>query len=328
MTNSRLLIVFFLLLISHVVLPAQTKEKGPWWPHPLWGAGDQAGSSNWITNDKVLEAMQQVVEGKIYDIGQVYEAGMPLIGQRTYSLRSPGSPTGGPMGRNNVVYNDEFLTTEIGQVGTQFDGPGHIGTRVEFEDGSVHDVYYNGYTGEEMYSPYGLQKLGIENIKPMITTGVLIDIPAAKGVDCLDSGYEVTLNDVKQALAKQGLTESDIAEGHAIFFRYGWSKYWAEPEKYNRPAPGIGMEVAKWVVEKKAAMVGSDQSGLEVSGGADSDLAIPVHQFLITQNGIWNLENLDFSALAADRVYQFLFIFTPIRFKGATGSPGRPIAIK
>jgi len=326
--NRSILFLFTLISISFNYLQAQNKEKGPWWPHPLWGAGDQAGSSNWITPEKVLEAIQLVREGKIYEIGQIYEAGMPLVGQRVYSLRSPGSPTGGPLGSNNVVYNDEFLTAEIGQVGTQFDGPGHIGTRLEFEDGSLKDVYYNGFTGDEMYSPYGLRQLGIENIKPIITRGILIDIPGLKQVNCLEPGYEVTLQDVLEALQQQGMSAQDIEPGDAIFFRYGWSKHWKNPQQYSEQAPGIGMEVAEWVVERKPSMVGSDQSGLEVSRGPDAEQAIPVHQFLITQNGIWNLENLDFTELAEDQLFEFLFIFTPIRFKGATGSPGRPIAIK
>jgi kynurenine formamidase len=306
---------------------AQSREEGPWWPHPLWGANDEAGSSNWITSEKVLNAIQLVKQGKIYEIGQIYDSNMPLFGRRTYSLRSPGTPTGGPFGTNNLVYNDEFLATEIGQVGTQFDGPGHIGTRLEYEDGSVKDVYYNGYTGEEMYSPYGLRKLGIENIKPIVTRGILIDIPGLKGVDCLEPSYEVSLDDVLNALERQGMTEEDIMAGDAIFFRYGWSKYWTEPEKYNRPAPGIGLEVARWVVTQQAGMVGSDQYGLEV-GKVDSEVSNPVHQYLITQNGIWNLENLKFDELIEDQVHQFLFIFTPVRFRGATGSPGRPIAIR
>jgi hypothetical protein len=32
--------------------------------------------------------------------------------------------------------------------------------------------------------------------------------------------------------------------------------------------------------------------------------------------------------LTAERVYEFLFIFTPVPFKGAAGSPGRPLAIR
>jgi hypothetical protein len=38
--------------------------------------------------------------------------------------------------------------------------------------------------------------------------------------------------------------------------------------------------------------------------------------------------DLCFESLLADRAYEFLFVFTPLRFKGATGSPGRPIAIR
>ena len=57
----------------------------------------------------------------------------------------------GPFGTNNMLmYHDEFLCAEIGQVGTQFDGLGHIGTRTKMADGSVQDVLYNGITAEEM----------------------------------------------------------------------------------------------------------------------------------------------------------------------------------
>ncbi len=57
-------------------------------------------------------------------------------------------------------------------------------------------------------------------------------------------------------------------------------------------------------------------------------LAFPVHQELIPKQGIFNLENMVYDALLEDGVHEFLFIFTPVRFKGATGSPGRPLAIR
>ena len=147
-------------------------------------------------------------------------------------------------------------------------------------------------------------------------------------MESLPEGYVVTLQDVRDALARQDMKPEDLRDGDAIFFRYGWSRFWTDPEIYNRPAPGIGMEVANWVIEKNPSMVGSDQSGTEVGQTEDPSLAFPVHQLLINQHGIWNLENLVFDELAEDQVYEFLFIFTPVRFKGATGSPGRPIAIK
>jgi kynurenine formamidase len=86
--------------------------------------------------------------------------------------------------------------------------------------------------------------------------------------------------------------------------------------------------VARWVAERKASMVGSDQSGTEVQPSADPKQAYPVHQELMMKNGIFNLENLALDELARDGAYEFLFVFTPVRFKGATGSPGRPIAIR
>ncbi len=331
MKNQKIatpLCLIFTILLTVVPISAQTKDKGPWWPHPIWGAGDMAGGSNWITQEKVLDAIKLVQTGKIYELGHVYEESMPMYGKRIYEMRSPATPSGGPIGSNGLIYNEEFLVTEIGQVGTQFDGPGHIGTRVTFEDGTEKDVYYNGFTGDEMYSPYGLKKLGVENIKPIVTRGILIDIAAYKGIDALPNSYEVTLSDIKGALKKQGISEDFFQNGDAIFFNYGWSKWWTQPEKYNSNPPGIGVEAAKWIVSKNAAMVGSDQYGTEVEPSPIEGAAAPVHQLLVNQNGIFNLENLDFAPLIADNTYTFLFIFTSTPFKGATGSPGRPIAIK
>jgi kynurenine formamidase len=313
---------------SAAQVSAQTREKGPWWPHPIWGSSDQAGGSNWITPAKVLEAIKLVKTGRLYELGQVYEYGMPLFGQRTYTLYIPGSPTGGPVGTNNLVYHDELVIAEIGQVGTQFDGLGHIGTRMKMADGTTKDVFYNGVTVDEMRSPYGLARLGIEHLKPFVTRGLLIDIAGYKEVETLPNSYQVTVADVRGALKKQGIAEDTIKEGDALFFRYGWSKLWREPDKYNTSPPGIGLEVARWIVDKKASMIGSDQWTTEVVPNPDAAQSFPVHQELITKNGIFNLENMVFDSLVADRVYEFLFIFTPIRFKGGTGSPGRPLAIR
>jgi kynurenine formamidase len=306
---------------------AQTRDQGPWWPHPVWGKDDRAGSSNWITPERVLAALRLAKTGRVYELGQVYEAGMPLYGDRTYVLTIP-APSGMASGRNRLVSNEELLTTQIGQVGTQFDGPGHIGIRMKMADGSERDVYYNGFTWEEIQGGRGLRELGIENIKPIITRGVLIDVSGYKGVGVLPPTYEVTLADVRGALARQGLREDDLHPGDAIFFAYGWSVNWKNPAVYRASQPGIGLEVARWIVERKPSMVGSDSPGLEVTPNPDPDLVGPVHQELITKNGIWNQENLHFEELVAERAYEFLFVYTPMRFKGATGSPGRPIAIR
>ena len=117
----------------------------------------------------MLDAAKWIKDGKIYKIGRVYEAAMPLFGARAFALRIPGGPTGGPFGDNKLVYHDEFLATEIGQTGTQFDGLGHIGIQMG-KDGDKSEMrFYNGFTAAEISDAYGLKKLGIEKLKPIFT---------------------------------------------------------------------------------------------------------------------------------------------------------------
>ncbi len=316
----------FLLLVSSTLLTGQTRDTGPFWPNTEWGAEDQAGASNRIDPQKIMEALSLAQTGKIYELGQVYEQGMPLYPGRTYSMILPSKGEAGA--DNRIVGNDEFLATQIGQVGTQFDGLGHIGQELEMKDGSKEYVFYNGFTAREMDSYSGLKKLGIEHVKPIITRGILVDLAGYKNVSRLSNSYEVSVEDVVGALQKQGINEADIRPGDALLFRYGWSDLWEQPDDYNQNPPGIGMEVAKWVAEKKVTMVGSDSWCTEVIPNPVAGQAFPVHQELMMRNGIFNLENMQFDDLVEDQVYEFLFIVTTIRFKGATGSPVRPIAIR
>jgi len=194
--------------------------------------------------------------------------------------------------------------------------------------GRSYTVFYNGFTLDELRDPYGLKQLGVEHVKPIVTRGVLVDVAGLKGVEVLPAGYEVTVADVRAALEREGIAEGSIQPGDAIFVNYGTSKGWTDPKhRVAGPPSGIGMEVARWIVEKQAAMIGSDAGGTEVAP-KDTALSFPVHQELITRNGIFNMENMTFEELIGDGAYEFLFVFAPIRFKGATGSPGRPLAIR
>jgi len=310
-----------LLILFSLSLYAQTREKGPWWPNALWGAEDQAGASNWITPEKIIEASKWVTTGKTYELGNVYEREMFVPENRTFQLFIPSFPTYGPLGEDRIVFNDEVLIAQIGQVGTQFDGLGHPGKQMDMEGGTTTEVFYNGYSTSEMKNPFGLQKLGIEHVKPIITTGILIDLAASMGKDPLDEGHEVSLSEVKEALTKQGISESDITPGDAILFNFGWWRNWKTDFVMDGSRhPRISMEVVQWLIEKQPSMVGSDAI-------LDGEV-FNVHMELTMKNGIFNLEWMNFETLTADKVYQFMFMFTPIRIKGATGSIGRPLAIK
>lgn len=186
-------------------------------------------------------------------------------------------------------------------------------------DGSTANVFYNGVPGDEMVSRSGLRQLGIEKVKPYITRGILIDVAGYKGPETLPNSYEATLSDVHGALARQGLKEGEIKPGDALFFNFGCSRLWNAPERITDDCarrPGIGQEVVDWIIDRKASIVGSDAS-------ADHSTAA-VHHDLTLKNGIPNLAFLDFEGLLADRVYEFMFVFTPLRLTGATGSPRCP----
>jgi kynurenine formamidase len=250
---------------------------------------------------------------------------MPKFGQRTFNVRT--TPVDGVFGTNRLVGHEEFLAAEVAQTGTQFDGLGHIGIQMGKPGDLTETRFYNGFTELEIINTYGLKKLGIENCKPIFTRGHLFDVEAVKGAP-MDAGQEITVADLRAAMQKQNMKEDDIKEGDALFFNTGWGKLWMKNnDKYNSGEPGIGLEVAKWVVDKGACMTGGDTWAVEVVPNPNKDLAFPVHSELITKHGIYNHENLDFTGLIADGKYQFAYIFSPAPIKGATGSNGGPIAV-
>ncbi len=313
-----------------VIGKPETPIGEKWWPHPLWGAGDEAGASNWYTRPEVVRrALGEADRGRIYSLAHPYEAGMPLFGQRKFALRIPGTPTGGPFGANRIIWHDEYLATEIGQVGTQFDGLGHIGVMVGGPGDKDRMVYYNGYTETEVGDAYGLKKIGVEKLHPIVARGILLDIAAAKGMEMLEKGYEITMEDVRAALARQGMADFRFAEGDVVLFRTGWGRLWMKDnDTFNSGEPGIGMEVARWLAEEvKVGLVGADTWAVEAVPNPDSACAFCVHQYLITRNGIFLHENLALEELAADGVWTFTYVFAPMPIVGATGSAGHPIAI-
>jgi kynurenine formamidase len=313
------------LVVQHRAAHAQTAPAAnpfgnEWWPSP-WGPTDERGAANRITPTKVIEAAKLIKTGTIYQLGRIYEPGMPLFGSRHYSLTIPGGPTGGPFGTAKLMYNDEMFSGEIGQVGTQFDGLGHIGTAIGNEV-----VYYNGFKQSDVGGAYGLQRLGIQNVGVFFTRGVLLDVLAYKGGERLPLGYVITPQDVQATLARQGIKEP--GEGDVVLFHTGHGKLWMKDNvEYNKGAPGPGVSVAKWLIDRKICLVGADSWPVEAVPGEDKDRPFECHQWWITMSGIYIHENLDLAQLAADRVYEFAYLFSPLRLRGATGSPGNPIAV-
>jgi kynurenine formamidase len=220
-------------------------------------------------------------------------------------------------GTNRRGSNEELVVAEIGQVGTQFDAFSHqtIGTSL-----------YNCVALDEAASRTGFSKLGVEQVGALVTRGVLLDIAALKGVAALEVTYEVTPEDLQEALRTQRLT---LAPGDAILIHTGWGTLWGKDNaRYQSGSPGVGTAAAEWLARQDPMLVGADNSAVEISPNPDSQLAGPVHQILLVVNGIHLLENLKLDELAARRVHEFALIVEPLKIQGGTGSTVAPIALR
>jgi kynurenine formamidase len=328
---AGLFLAAWVLALTAGAASAQDYTRKQWWPSE-WGVGDQIGALNRLTPAKVLEAAQLIRTGTIYDMTFVYEESMPLFSltpfRRKYTLLVPGGPTYGATGDNKLFWNEDYISGHITQDGTQFDALCHMGT----EHGKAGDAreqrYYNGLSQLEVGDGRGCKQLGIEHVTPIFTRGILIDIAGFKG-RMLERSEEISIDDLRAALKRQGMSEADIHPGDALFYHTGWSSLWkVDNDKFNSGIPGLSPAAGDWVVAKKVLLVGTDNWGVEAIPGPDPKLFAPNHQKFLVENGIYIMENLDFSRLLAAKVYEFAFVFGAVPFKGATGSPGRPFAIR
>jgi len=169
--------------------------------------------------------------------------------------------------------------------------------------------------------------------------GGTLPVPTKVGRD--DPGI-VTDDDVKAMVERQGI--APIGEGDCVFLYTGHGDLWhpkdwdtfdaAEKKKrvaaFNRGEPGFGISACEYLADRKVILTGADNWGTEAVGpgfAGERKQPFECHIALQTKRGIWNIENLDLSQLVADKAYEFLFVWSPLKAKGATGSPGNPVAL-
>jgi kynurenine formamidase len=305
-----------------VVLTAATARAQSWQP-PVesarcpskWGADDQRGSANRMNADTVLRAARLIKTGELFELGRVLSPSMPFFPGRSFNLvtkRTFVNP-----GTNRRGSNEEIVTTELGQVGTQFDGFAHQ---------TIGDRLYNCFQLSEISSRTGFSKLGVEHVGSLMTRGVLIDVAALKGVPTLPDSYEITAQDLQQALQRQNVT---LQAGDAVIVNTGWGRLWGtDNARYAKGWPGIGVGAAEWLATQGPMLVGSDNMGVEVNPNPDKQLSLPVHQIMLVVNGIHLLEALRLDELADRRVYEFALIVEPLKIEGGTGSTVAPVAVR
>ena len=315
---------FGIPLFLLAALPAAAQAPAsPSWSPPVesarcpskWGAGDERGAANHMKPQTVLNALQLTKTGEIIELGHKLSGSMPLSATRRFDVhtkRTFMNPRSNQRGSN-----EEVITTEIGQVGTQLDG---------FTHQTHGNSLYNCFKVDEIATRSGFKKLGIDKVGSIITRGVLIDVAGAKGVDMLDDTYEITVEDLDAALKKQNLT---LQPGDAILVHTGRGKLWGKDNaRYNKSAPGIGVKAAEWLIAKDPILLGSDTFPVEVFPTPDPNVSLPVHQIALVVNGVFLLENLKLDELAVKNVGEFAFVMQPLKIEGGTGSTVAPVAVR
>lgn len=323
-----------------------------------WGKDDRAGSANHTKNPaQIKRALSTIKQNKAITIGKYYHREAPAFGPRGWHMWIPGTPTGGPFGKNALVYHDELVTTQIGQIQTQFDGPGHIGVNTSkgmvFYNGVfAHDAYERGAGGQVM----GMGPLGVEHVGELgfVCRLVVVDAVALrKSQGKLPANAEmlpiptkpgdigiVTADDIKAAVKAQGLSE--IGAGDCVALHTGQGNSWSN-DRYKtmtseqraaaralfaQGEPGFGISACKYFAERNIAMTLGDTSANDAQpGGEEEGYAVPCHTELMPQHGIWNFENIDTKSLVDAKVYEGAFVWAPLRIIGATGSPGNPVVL-
>jgi kynurenine formamidase len=316
------------------------RSKGWGW---IWGKEDEVGSLNAMNDASRLAALQSVKGGKVYDLGVTYDrTSYKWPGHNPGEIISFRTPEGVKRQKDlpALVTDNPSLTAWHScalfisdNVGTQIDGLGHA-----TEGADNH--WYNGFKEEDWGGNWGVRKCDATTIPPIVARGVMIDVAGYKGVEALASHYVVTVQDLEGALNKQG---TKLRPGDVVLIRTGTLRYWKETGDDQKTiaehdSAGINVETAKWLVEQNGAMLlGSDTSGLEYQPTDDDTPAfrkkygsfMPVHNYLLIQQGVHIGEFHNLEELARDKTYEFCYVCTTAKIKGtAAGFTLRPIAIK
>jgi kynurenine formamidase len=245
---------------------------------------------------------------KVYDLAQPYFTGMPhhpVHPPFLFSLVKMHGEYTGP-GGNSSASDAIAMGTHLGT---------HIDALCHFSCGGV----LHGGTPAADVQSYGggLEKFPIDTVAPILRRGVLLDI-AGQGSP-LPADFEITPAHLEAA------AHSEIRPGDVVLLRTGWATYFPDPAKFISEVrgPGPALEGARWLSERGVFAAGSDTVAFEKV----PDPSMPVHVHLLVESGIHIVECLNLEELAAAGVSEFLFVALPLKIRGATGSPVRPVAV-
>jgi kynurenine formamidase len=202
--------------------------------------------------------------------------------------------------------------------------PEHSGTHIDALAHQAENLMLHGgvHVDTGVQTSVGFRVLGIETMSPLVSRGILLDIA---GASRLPPEHSITPDELEGAAGRAGV---EVREGDVVLVRTGYGALWSDPDEYLKAA-GVSAAGSRWLAEKKVGAVGADNMAWDVMGPSDPELGVtlPGHVLLLVRAGIPIIENLNLEELAAAGVPEFGFICLPLKMRGATGSPVRPIAI-
>ncbi len=249
---------------------------------------------------------------KVYDLAQELYAGVPHF------------PTHPPFAFSLTKQHGEFVMKNGGSSASELIAMGgHTGTHIDaLSHFSCAGKLYGGI--ELKQSPAGgVEPHSVATIRPVVRRGVLLDVAGHLGVDVLSEDFAITPEHLDAIGA-------DVRKGDVVLLRTGWARYWEDQNQYTTAgkgvhvmAPGPEEAAARWLSARGIFAAGADTLAFERVPSS----TMPVHVHLLVESGIHIIENLDLEELARDGVREFLFFAAPLKIRGGTGSPLRPVAL-
>lgn len=247
---------------------------------------------------------------RIFDLGREMFAGMPQSPNHPEFRLSLLRRHGDMMRADGGSAANELIVTG-GHVGTHIDALSHVS-----HDGKLH----GGIDATAALSGGRFAQLGIDTVEPFFCRGVLLDIPS-------EPGYEITPDDLDAACDR---AHARPTEGDVVLIRTGWGARWTERDAYigrETGVPGPGEDGAKWIAATGVRAAGADTIAFERLAPGAGHALLPAHRVLLVEHGIHIIETLALEELAAAKVSEFLFVLSPLKLVGGTGSPVRPLAV-
>lgn len=251
----------------------------------------------------------------VVDLAQPLHAGIPVSpshpGFKHALLRRHGDAVrvDGTSGANDMLVLGTHTATHI-------DALAHIS-----HDGLLH----GGVDAHAAQVGGRFVEHGVHTIAPVVAPGVLLDVPAQRGVGRLAAGQAITAADLERAAAGR-----QIEPGSVLLVRTGWGRLWDDPAgflSHDDGVPGPDEGACEWLAARSPCLVGSDTTAFEHIPAGAGHARLPGHRVLLVEAGVPIMEMLQLERLASVGAADFTVVAAPLAIVGATGSPLRPIAL-